>query len=104
MFLKKIRAYGDPRLFALNLLTEQMARSQQPLVPERVLMMGGDGQDGGVGGRQPVRPADGAAAGREGRHRRRRRRTNDPADVEQFVDGLTGHRRAGAAPAASAHA
>jgi uncharacterized membrane protein YqiK len=43
VFLKKIRAYGDPRLFALNLVSEQMARSQQPLVPERMLMMGGDG-------------------------------------------------------------
>jgi uncharacterized membrane protein YqiK len=43
VFLKKIRAYGDPRLFALNLVAEQMARSQQPLVPERMLMMGADG-------------------------------------------------------------
>jgi uncharacterized membrane protein YqiK len=43
VFLKKIRAYGDPRLFALGLVSEQMARSQQPLVPERVLAMGGDG-------------------------------------------------------------
>jgi uncharacterized membrane protein YqiK len=48
VFFKKIRAYGDPRLFALNLLTEQMVRSQQPLVPQRVLMMGG--QDGGDSG------------------------------------------------------
>jgi uncharacterized membrane protein YqiK len=43
VFLKKIRAYGDPRLFALNLVAEQMARSQQPLVPERMLLMGADG-------------------------------------------------------------
>jgi hypothetical protein len=43
VFLKKIRAYGDPRLFALGLVSEQMAKSQQPLVPERVLSMGGDG-------------------------------------------------------------
>jgi uncharacterized membrane protein YqiK len=44
VFLRKISAYGDPRLFALNLVSEQMARSQQPLVPERVLMMGGGGE------------------------------------------------------------
>jgi uncharacterized membrane protein YqiK len=47
VFLKKIQAYGDPRLFALNLVGDQMARSQQPLVPERMLMMGG--ADGGNG-------------------------------------------------------
>ena len=41
VFLKKIRAYGDPRLFALGLVAEQMAQSRQPLVPERVLTMGG---------------------------------------------------------------
>jgi multidrug efflux pump subunit AcrA (membrane-fusion protein) len=51
VFLKKIRAYGDPRLFALNLMAEQMAHSQQPLVPERMLLMGRDGQaaEGGLG-------------------------------------------------------
>jgi hypothetical protein len=42
VFLKKIRAYGDPRLFALGLVSEQMAQSRQPLVPERVLTMGGE--------------------------------------------------------------
>ena len=47
VFLRKIRAYGDPRLFALSLVAEQMARSQQPLVPERVFMTG-DCTDGTV--------------------------------------------------------
>jgi len=97
VFLKKIRAYGDPRLFALNLLTEQMARSQQPLVPERVLMMGTDGQEGATAGVSlfgrlmalllaekggiGVGAPDGA-----------------PADVERFVDALI----AAAKPAAPA--
>src|SRR5262245_50970031 len=39
--LQKIRAYGDPRLFALNLATEHFADSAQPIVPERLLIMGG---------------------------------------------------------------
>jgi uncharacterized membrane protein YqiK len=39
--LQKIRAYGDPRLFALNLATEHFAESAQPIVPERLLVMGG---------------------------------------------------------------
>ena len=49
VFLQKIRAYGDPRLFALNLVSENMAKSQQPLVPERMLLMGGDGRETAVG-------------------------------------------------------
>src|SRR6185369_13763391 len=44
--LQKIRAYGDPRLFALNLATDRFASSAQPLVPERLLVMGGTGADG----------------------------------------------------------
>jgi uncharacterized membrane protein YqiK len=39
--LQKIRAYGDPRLFALNLATGHFAQSAQPIVPERLLVMGG---------------------------------------------------------------
>jgi uncharacterized membrane protein YqiK len=40
VFLQKIRAYGDPRLFALNLVADHFARSAQPIVPERLLVMG----------------------------------------------------------------
>jgi uncharacterized membrane protein YqiK len=48
VFLKKIRAYGDPRLFALGGVAKEIAQSRQPLVPERLLMMAGhDGEDGG---------------------------------------------------------
>jgi uncharacterized membrane protein YqiK len=47
VFLQKIRAYGDPRLFALNLVSEQFARSVQPLVPERLFISpGGHNGDG----------------------------------------------------------
>jgi uncharacterized membrane protein YqiK len=41
--LQKIRAYGDPRLFALNLVADRFAGSAQPIVPERLLVMGGAG-------------------------------------------------------------
>jgi len=41
VFLQKIRAYGDPRLFALNLVSDQFSKSAQPLVPQRLLVMGG---------------------------------------------------------------
>ncbi len=44
--LQKIRAYGDPRLFALNLATGHFAQSAQPIVPERLLVMGGGPGDG----------------------------------------------------------
>ncbi|HEY3320387.1 MAG TPA: SPFH domain-containing protein [Planctomycetota bacterium] len=46
--LQKVRAYGDPKLFALSLVAEQFAHSTQPLVPERLFMMGG-GADGNNG-------------------------------------------------------
>jgi len=102
VFLKKIRAYGDPRLFALNLLTEQMVHSQQPLVPERVLMMGGEGRDGASAGVSLfgrlmallLAEKGGIGVGAE---------DGVPADVEQFVDTLTGAAKP-AAPAASSHA
>ncbi|HKQ61675.1 MAG TPA: SPFH domain-containing protein [Candidatus Polarisedimenticolaceae bacterium] len=48
--LQKIRAYGDSRLYALNLAGEQFAHASQPLVPERLLVMGGGGGEGAAGG------------------------------------------------------
>ena len=41
--LQKIRAYGDSRLFALNIVADRFAGSAQPIVPERLLVMGGAG-------------------------------------------------------------
>jgi uncharacterized membrane protein YqiK len=41
--LQKIRAYGDSRLFALNLVADRFADSAQPIVPERLLVIGGSG-------------------------------------------------------------
>jgi len=48
--LKKIRAFGDPRLFALSRVGQEFAHSEQPLVPERLLMMGGENGNGHGGG------------------------------------------------------
>ncbi|MCB1049935.1 MAG: hypothetical protein KDC71_04995 [Acidobacteria bacterium] len=39
VFLKKVQAYGDPRLFALQGVTKQLSVSQQPLVPQQVWNM-----------------------------------------------------------------
>ncbi|MEO8360513.1 MAG: hypothetical protein ABI672_10830, partial [Vicinamibacteria bacterium] len=52
VFDQKIRAWGDSRLLALNLVSEQLAKSVQPLVPERLVVLGGDnaGAPNGVGG------------------------------------------------------
>jgi hypothetical protein len=43
--LQKVRAYGEPRLFALSQVADRFAKSAQPIVPERLLVMGG-GADG----------------------------------------------------------
>jgi uncharacterized membrane protein YqiK len=42
---RKISSYGDPRLFALTFAARELARSTQPLVPERLFMTAGDSAD-----------------------------------------------------------
>ena len=42
----EVRAYGDPRLFALSLVADHFAHSAQPIVPERLFVMGGGDGDG----------------------------------------------------------
>ena len=59
VLFQRIASYRDPRLYAMSLLAEQLSKSTQPLVPERVFVAGGAGGDG----RGPVR---GVAAGHSG--------------------------------------
>ncbi|MBC8105233.1 MAG: hypothetical protein H7Z14_01480 [Anaerolineae bacterium] len=47
VLMKKISSFGDPRLYALSLVTENLSKSTQPLVPERVFTTGG--APGGTG-------------------------------------------------------
>ncbi len=50
VLMKKIASFGDPRLFAVSRVSEQLAQSKQPLVPERVFVAAGnDGQNGHSG-------------------------------------------------------
>jgi uncharacterized membrane protein YqiK len=46
VFLQKIRAFGDARLFALSALGDQLTKSTQPLVPERLAILGGTNGNG----------------------------------------------------------
>lgn len=49
--MKKVTAYGDPRLYAASILAERFANSVQPLVPQRMFVNGGTGDgSGAVGG------------------------------------------------------
>lgn len=48
---RKIASYGDPRLFALTLASRELARSTQPLVPER-LFVTSNGNDSSHSGEQ----------------------------------------------------
>jgi hypothetical protein len=48
--MRKIASFGDPRLYALSVVTEQLTHSSQPLVPERVFMAGGNGDQGSASG------------------------------------------------------
>src|SRR5262249_28996712 len=46
VLLRKISSFGDPRLYALSQVSENLSHSSQPLVPERVFMAGGNGENG----------------------------------------------------------
>jgi hypothetical protein len=48
--LRKVAAYGDPRLYAAALLADRLANSSQPLVPERMFVSGANGDTGSVVG------------------------------------------------------
>jgi uncharacterized membrane protein YqiK len=52
VLLRKIGSFGDPRLYALSIVSEQLAHSTQPLVPERVFQATGNGEpaQGGTSG------------------------------------------------------
>lgn len=50
VLMRKIASFGDPRLYALSIVTEQLTQSKQPLVPERVFVAGGQGESGTSGG------------------------------------------------------
>jgi hypothetical protein len=41
----KINSYGDPRLYAMATVAEQLRQSQQPLVPSQLFTTGGEGQN-----------------------------------------------------------
>ena len=45
---KKVDSFGDPRLYALSIVADALAHSQQPLVPATMLSAGGDGQQSGM--------------------------------------------------------
>jgi uncharacterized membrane protein YqiK len=49
VLMRKIASFGDPRLYALSIVTEQLTRSSQPLVPERIFVAGAGEQAGTAG-------------------------------------------------------
>lgn len=47
---KKIASFGDPRLYALSLVAEHLSKSQQPLVPQSMIITGGGAGDNNQAG------------------------------------------------------
>jgi uncharacterized membrane protein YqiK len=43
VLLKRIESYRDPKLYAISRVAEQLSKSSQPLVPERVFVAGSNG-------------------------------------------------------------
>jgi hypothetical protein len=50
VLMRKIASFGDPRLYALSVVSEQLTQSKQPLVPERVFVAGGGTEAGNANG------------------------------------------------------
>jgi multidrug efflux pump subunit AcrA (membrane-fusion protein) len=60
VLLRRISSFRDPKLYAISLLAEQLSKSTQPLVPERVFVAGGAGSANGNGhGALPIEPSAG---------------------------------------------
>jgi uncharacterized membrane protein YqiK len=49
VLIRKIASFGDPRLFAIARVAEHLSHSKQPLVPERMFIAGGGGENGKAG-------------------------------------------------------
>ncbi len=49
VLMRRIASYRDPKLYALSLLAEQLSKSTQPLVPQRVFVTGGASGNGATG-------------------------------------------------------
>ena len=62
VLLRKIESFSDPRLYALSIVAQNLAKCTQPLVPERVFIAGGAGGNGAAGD-HGLAAAGGAAAG-----------------------------------------
>ncbi len=45
VLLRRIRSFGDPRLYALQEVADKFSTSQQPLVPERLFVSSSPGAD-----------------------------------------------------------
>jgi len=50
VLLRKIGSFGDPRLYALTQAAQHLAQSEQPLVPERMFIAGGESGGSTTGG------------------------------------------------------
>jgi uncharacterized membrane protein YqiK len=49
VLLKKVASFGDPRLYAMSLVSEFLSKSQQPIVPRQVFTSNGDTEAGVLG-------------------------------------------------------
>jgi hypothetical protein len=49
VLLKKVASFGDPRLYAMSLVSEFLSKSQQPIVPRQVFTSNGDHEAGVLG-------------------------------------------------------
>ena len=63
VLLRKISSYGDPRLYSLSTVAEHLSHSNQPLVPERLFVAGGEHSNGDGNGKGSSLVAGGGMLG-----------------------------------------
>jgi hypothetical protein len=49
VLLKKVASFGDPRLYALSVVSQYLSKSQQPIVPRQIITSGGEHDVGLLG-------------------------------------------------------
>jgi uncharacterized membrane protein YqiK len=94
VLLRRISSYGNPKLYAVSLLAEQLSKSKQPLVPERVFMAGGNGNGNGDSHTDPASGLFGMlisllVAEKADFAPKEEKTSPQLADVEAFADRVT---------------
>lgn len=89
VLIRKIAAFNDPRLFAASQVAEKLAHSEQPLVPERLFVSGGDGASNGGSAQGLVSLLLGLLVGEKSGFELQD--SPESSRLKEFADSMAGH-------------